>query len=221
MLEQRSTVLSEATCVSLAARPDLDDRAKTRAGWERTKLGSVMVPAEQKVKVEPSRAYPNVGILSYGRGLFTKPDIDGSQTSASVLNRVCAGQFIYSRLFAFEGAYAYVPAELDGRYVSNEFPAFDPVPDRLDARWLATYLRSPSRWAELGGSSKGLGVRRQRVPEEAVLAYEVWLPPIEQQRKLVATIHRVDSVRAAGREIEARVAALVPAALNAAFADLT
>jgi type I restriction enzyme, S subunit len=221
VLEQRSTVLSEATCVSLAARPDLDDRAKTRAGWERTKLGSVVVPAEQKVKVEPSRAYPNVGILSYGRGLFTKPDIDGSQTSASVLNRVCAGQFIYSRLFAFEGAYAYVPAELDGRYVSNEFPAFDPVPDRLDARWLATYLRSPGRWAELGGSSKGLGVRRQRVPEEAVLAYEVWLPPIEQQRKLVATIHRVDSVRAAGREIEARVAALVPAALNAAFADLT
>ncbi len=129
-------------------------------------------------RVEPNLSYPNVGIYSFGRGLFTKADIDGSMTSAKALHRIRAGQFIYSRLFAFEGAYTYVGDEFDGYFVSNEFPTFDVDPERLESRWLANYLRSPERWAELGGASKGIGVRRQRVPVEAVLNYEVWLPPI-------------------------------------------
>jgi type I restriction enzyme S subunit len=38
---------------------------------------------------------------------------------------VRAKQFIYSRLFAFEGAYGVVPDEFDGLFVSNEYPTFD------------------------------------------------------------------------------------------------
>lgn len=212
--------LSDALAVSLAARPDLDERTKRLTGWEEVGLGSVMVQADNKVKVTPDGVYPNLGILSYGRGLFEKPDIDGSRTSAAVLNQVRSGQFIYSRLFAFEGAYAYVPPEFDGRFVSNEFPTFDPNPDLLDARWLANVMRSPSSWAELRGSSKGLGVRRQRVPVEAILSYRIWLPPIETQKSMVAAIDRIESIQAARVDVERRTAALIPAELNRAFAEI-
>ena len=57
-----------------------------------------------------------------GRGVFDKPPIEGTRTSAKTLYRIRSRQFIYSRLFAFEGAYAAVPPRCDGRYVSNEFP---------------------------------------------------------------------------------------------------
>jgi type I restriction enzyme S subunit len=218
-LTRRAQELSDALSVSVSARPDLNERGRLRAGWQDLELNSVMVPAENKVKVEPDNAYPNLGILSYGRGVFEKPDIDGSRTSAAVLNQVRSGQFIYSRLFAFEGAYAYVPPEFDGRFVSNEFPTFDPNPDLLDARWLANFLRSPSRWAELRGSSKGLGVRRQRVPVEAILSYRIWLPPIETQKSMVAAIERIESIQAARVDVDRRTSALVPAELNRAFAE--
>ena len=187
-----ATTLADTLAVSTAARPDLSQMVKIRAGWRRVKLGSVMAPAHGVVPVEPDETYPNVGIYSYGRGLFAKPNIDGSATSAASLNRIRAGQFIYSRLFAFEGAYTYVPSEYDGYHVSNEFPTFDTDAEQLDARWLASYLRSPDRWAELGGASKGLGVRRQRVPVEAVMDYEVWLPPIALQKATVTTLDRLD-----------------------------
>lgn len=215
----RAQELSNALAVALSARPDLDERTRQLAGWEEVTLGSVMVQSNDKVRVTPDGVYPNLGILSYGRGVFEKPDIVGSQTSASVLNRVRHGQFIYSRLFAFEGAYAYVPAEFDGRFVSNEFPAFDPNPDRLDARWLAIFMRSPSRWAELRGSSKGLGVRRQRVPVDAILSYRIWLPPIEAQMSMLAAIERLESIQAARGDVDRRAAALVPAELNRTFAQ--
>lgn len=217
----RASALTGAFMVASAARPDFDHDAKVQAGWRRASLGSVMTLARQRVTVEPDGSYPNVGIYSFGRGLFAKAEIDGSTTSAKVLNRIRGGQFIYSRLFAFEGAYTYVPSEFDGYHVSNEFPAFDTDEDRLDARWLANYLRSPERWAELGGRSKGLGVRRQRVPVEAVLDYEVWLPPIATQRAIVTSIDRTERVDMSREQTRQRIDALVPAALNQAFASLS
>jgi len=72
----------------------------------------------------------------------------------------------------------------------------------------------------LAASSKGLGVRRQRVPTESLLAYEIWLPPIEQQLAMVQTIERIAAPRRARALAEQRIASLVPATLNATFGDL-
>ena len=212
--------LTAALGVSISARPDLSDVAKKNLGWKRTRLGSVMRPASDVATVEADGSYPNMGIYSFGRGLFEKSNIDGARTSAKVLNQVHAGQFIYSRLFAFEGAYGFVSPAFDKYFVSNEFPTFDPDPAVLDVHWLASYLRSPDRWAELAGSSKGLGVRRQRVPIEAILAYEVWLPPIEQQHAMVRAAESLDAVRQARTQSDQRAKSLVAAALNRAFAEL-
>ena len=213
-------VLVNALAVSMAARPDLDIESRNRVGWRQVPLGEVMEPASDVVAVDTEMSYRNVGIYSYGRGLFVKPNIEGARTSAKTLNRIHVGQFVYSRLFAFEGAYAYVDDAFDGAFVSNEFPAFDADPDHLNARWLATYLRSPERWSELGGSSKGLGVRRQRIPVEALLAYKVWLPSLKEQQQIVSRLDRLEQAHADRPSAEARIKSLVPAALNEAFAGL-
>jgi type I restriction enzyme S subunit len=212
--------LANALAVSMAARPDLDVETRDRNGWRQVPLGEVMEPASDVVAVDSDMSYMNVGIYSYGRGLFIKPNIEGARTSAKTLNRIHAGQFIYSRLFAFEGAYAYVDAPFDGAFVSNEFPAFDADPDHLNSTWLATYLRSRERWAELGGSSKGLGVRRQRIPVEALLAYEVWLPPMKEQQRIVDNLEVLGQAKADRLSAGARLNSLVPAALNEVFASL-
>jgi type I restriction enzyme S subunit len=210
-------VLTEALAVSICSRPEVQLDEKVARGWREVELGSVLSRSAARVAVDPAGIYPNLGIYSFGRGVFEKPPIEGHSTSATSLNGVKGGQFIYSRLFAFEGAYAFVPPEFDGYYVSNEFPTFDVDPEQVDARWLATYLRSPSRWAELGGASKGLGVRRQRVPAEAVLAYKVWLPPIERQRENLAALGELSSAEALRSGVRKRVDSLLPAALNEAF----
>jgi type I restriction enzyme S subunit len=219
-LSSRCNDLSTALGVAHASRPDLSADDKARLGWVRTRLEDVMRRTTDPVTIDPSDEYPNLGIYSFGRGLFAKPPIDGSRTSAKTLFRVRNGQFIYSRLFAFEGAYSFVPQPFDGYFVSNEFPSFDVDPERLNARWLASYLRTPERWAELATTSVGLGVRRQRVPVDALLAYEVWLPPIEIQSKVALSIEVLGTTHAARRASEARVASLLPSALNREFGSL-
>ena len=220
-LSEHAMSIADALATSLCARPELTDTDRHALGWQRTALAEVMSKSSSTIRVDASMAYPNLGIYSFGRGVFKKPPIDGGSTSAVTLNRVRAGQFIYSRLFAFEGAYGWIPPDFDGFFVSSEFPAFDPDPQRLDARWLASYLRSPSRWAELAGASKGLGVRRQRISSDAVLAHEVWLPPISQQAIAIAWLDRIEAAsrgRIAARQV---IDALLPSALNEAFAGLT
>jgi type I restriction enzyme S subunit len=156
-------------------------------------LGEVMMPAGEPHRVETERSYPNLGIYSFARGCFGKPPIDGNLTSAPTLYRVRSGQFIYSRLFAFEGAYAVVPGEFDGAFVSNEFPCFDVQRDRVLPRYLRWMFSLPRVWAALAEGSKGMGDRRKRVHPEQLLAYQAPLPPLDVQRRIVA---RLDSVEA-------------------------
>ncbi|MEM9518963.1 MAG: hypothetical protein AAGA37_06575 [Actinomycetota bacterium] len=206
--------------VSLATRPQLSEEQRRQQGWRQLRLGDVMVESQEVVDVALDGQYPNLGIYSFGRGVFAKPPIDGLETSAKRLNRVRSGQFIYSRLFAFEGAYAHVPPEFDGVYVSGEFPSFDVNPDLAEAPFIAAALRSPRQWGVLAGSSKGLGLRRQRIKVEALLEHRLWFPPVEEQQKVVAgldQIHRLEGLVAHSNDLSA---ALMPSALNRAFAGL-
>jgi restriction endonuclease S subunit len=162
-------------------------------------LGEVLTPAGEPHRVETERSYPNLGIYSFARGCFGKPPIDGNLTSAPTLYRVRSGQFIYSRLFAFEGAYAVVPDELDGAFVSNEFPCFDVQRERVLPRYLRWMFSLPRVWAALAEGSKGMGDRRKRVHPEQLLAFQAPLPPLEEQRRIVA---RLDAVEAKLRQVD-------------------
>lgn len=216
-LVQQSMEEENGLLVAMAHRADLDAAAKERAGWKRAKLSDVIRFVDDSHYVKPELSYPNLGIYSFGRGLFHKPPIEGLATSAKSLRRVKAGQFIYSRLFAFEGAYGMVSGEFDGVFVSNEYPTFDCDPDQIRAEFLAAYFKPPHVWKTVAVGSKGLGDRRQRVQSAQVLAHEIWLPPISWQNQLTEVQNEVDALKRLQTESAAELDALLPAILDRAF----
>ena len=156
--------------------------------------------------------------LQLGSGVFEKPPIEGATTSARTLFRVRAKQFIYSRLFAFEGAYGLVPDEYDGCFVSNEFPAFDIDQERLcpgvprTALQAAKHLENPGRANRRNGRSptenKARSASRHAIP----------LPPLAEQRRIVAKIERlvakIDEAQGLRPSANEKVKALLPASIN-------
>lgn len=171
--------------------------------WITVKLAKLMRPAADPYSVDASRSYRNLGIYSFGRGVFSKPPIEGTTTSASTLYRVRSGQFIYSRLFAFEGAYAIVPQNFDGCYVSNEFPTFECDLTRLEPRFLAWLFKRPSIWRAIASRSTGMGDRRQRIHPEQVLEQVIPLPQLDEQRRIVARIETLATKVEEARELRA------------------
>jgi type I restriction enzyme S subunit len=181
---QAATALAQLP-VLLAHRPDLPLSEKEARGWVERLVGDLVTECRSFHTVDRLATYPNLGIYSFGRGLFEKPPIDGARTSARELNQVRAGQFIYSRLFAFEGAYGVVPTELDGYFVSNEYPTFDCNPNLALPEFLRSYFASPNVWREVAAGSQGLGDRRQRVQPETLLAHRLLVPPLSEQRRIL------------------------------------
>src|ERR1700733_771401 len=106
-------------------------------------LGDVITFAPAPQAVEPDKYYPIAGIYGFGRGMIRRAPTCGQEIAADQLFRIKSGQFIYSRLKSFEGAFAVVSDELDGYFVSNEFPTFDIHRDRLEPAFLGWYFKQP------------------------------------------------------------------------------
>ncbi len=172
------------------------------------------------VRVEPESKYPVIGVFGFGRGPIDRPSVSGSEISAGTLYRVRGGQFIYSRLKAFEGAYTVVPDTFDGRFASNEFPTFDIDESLAIPRYLSWLFREPRIWRDIASQSKGIGARRERVHPEQVLAFRAPLPPLEEQRRIVARLDRVAVLVERRRQESAAAEADMQALLSKAFARI-
>ncbi len=207
----------DALLVAMAHRNDLSDTDKRAQGWERLPLGDVLSQVSNPVAVEPGGEYPHFGIYSFAKGLFKKAPLLGDEIKAAKLYQVYAGQFIYSRLKAFEGAFGAVSPEYSGCYVSNEFPTFVLNDRKVNLAFLTAYTLSPQVWKNLAVHSKGVGARRERLKPESFLAENIWLPPLEWQLKIERVTKDLAAARVHRTSVDLDVDALLPAILDRAF----
>lgn len=157
--------------------------------WPLVKLGDVLTATSREETVDASKTYRLLGIRLDGQGPFLRETVTGTQTSANKLFRVATGDFIYSRLFAWRGAFGVIDASLDGCYVSSEFPAFTADPKRLDAEYLKYWFRLRPVIKRVEADCTGsTPLTRNRYKESFFLALEIPLPPLAEQRRLVARI---------------------------------
>ncbi len=160
-------------------------------------LGDLVASAREAVAIDDAAAYSTAGILSYGRGLFQRPIVRGDEVSYSKYYRIRAGQFIYSKLFAWEGALTVVNREFDGYFVSSEFPTFDVDVDLALPEFLRLITAWPAFWDRVSAGESGMGGRRKRVQPDRLLAVRIPLPPIEVQRRIADVIASVERCTAA------------------------
>lgn len=217
----RADALNDALAVALALRLDLEDSAKELDGWKRAPLGDLLTPSERGVAVEPTSSYLIAGIYSFGRGLIDRGPIQGAETSYTSLTRLAAGDVVVSKLNGWEGAVAVVDDEFDGFHVSSEYPTFVPDRDRLLPEFFAGIARAPSFWDDLNASARGSMVRRRRINPTEFLSTRVWLPPLDAQAVTARALATASDAYRARQAAGARVDALVPAALNEAFAGIS
>jgi len=160
--------------------------------WTPTKLSEVLEPISRSEAVDPVKEYRLLGVRLGGGGAFHRETKRGSQISAKALSLVRTGDFIYSRLFAWRGAFGVIGSELDGCYVSGEFPTFMPVPGKLDVEFLRLWFCLPTTISRVEADCTGsTPLTRNRFKEHFFLAMEIPLPSLEEQRRIVARIEEL------------------------------
>jgi type I restriction enzyme S subunit len=175
-------------------------------------LGEVLTPVSRPESVDPEKEYRILGAHWYAEGLYIKNIKLGSGIQANKVYRIENGDFVYNRLFAWKGSFAVATNENHGCYVSNEFPCFKVDSDRADSKYLWLYFSRAKIWEEAFGlSTGGTPTSRNRLKEEKFLAMQISLPPLSEQRRIVARIEelaaKIGEARGlrmkAGEEIEA------------------
>ncbi len=207
---------------SLADEIDLQAEALCRAVLNEgaavpTAMGEVLRLRRPDILVQPSEVYDFAGVYSFGRGIFRGPRKLGSEFSYKRLTRITAGNFVYPKLMAWEGAVGVVPFACDGLYVSPEFPVFELDQTRVLPDTLDVYFRTPSVWPLLGEASKGTNLRRRRLHPREFLRIQMLLPGLPAQERL----HKIRRAMAQARELRMRaqqeMAAVAPSAVHSVF----
>ncbi|WP_282940915.1 restriction endonuclease subunit S [Corynebacterium auriscanis] len=155
--------------------------------WPTVKLGDVLTP------VRESEFFPNPGaerfvtVKLHGQGAVERGISAGKTPVAFTGFRIQAGQFIYSRIDARNGAFAIVPSELDGAVVSKDFPVFEINERRCSPRYLEHFARTGRLTANAKAFSQG-ATNRQRIKEETLLRFKFPLPPLSEQRRIAGVL---------------------------------
>lgn len=183
-------------------------------------LGTVARPVERPEAPQAGTIYRQVGVRLWGEGAYERETIDGSQTKYATLSRVGTDDIIVNKIWARNGSVAVVPSNLAGAYVSGEFPTFAADHQRLDPRWMHWLTKTESFWNQCDEKSRGTS-GKNRIRPERFLEIAIPLPPLTEQRRIVARIEvlvtKIAEARGLRREATEELAACSASASNAAF----
>jgi type I restriction enzyme S subunit len=194
-------------------------------GWQAYKMGDLLTQNFNGVKISPDKSYKLLGVRLEGRGAFLREEKTGDNISASILNPVRAGDFIYSRLFAWRGAFGVVPEQLDGCFVSGEFPTFTLKTEKLLPKFLQLFFARSVVWEEVEKYCTGTTkASRNRFKEQFFLGFEIPLPPLDEQRRIVERVEavaaRIAKAQSLREEADRETDALIESELNSIIREL-
>ena len=187
------------------------------SGTRTKKLGDVLRLDEDAVLVAPTGSYRQVGVKSFGEGLFPKSAIAGSETTYKTFNRLYEGAFVLSQVKGWEGAVAICSGDLAGWFVSPEYRTFRCLEGQARPGYLAPLVRTEWFWGRLGHATRGVGARRERTRPEQFLNIEIPMPGIDRQRQGEKLFAKLAAVKKLQTETVAELNALMPSILDQAF----
>lgn len=163
-------------------------------------LNKIAKPILRPINVITGTLYRTIGVRWWGEGAYERESIDGSQTVAKTLSIVRESDLIINKIWVRHGSIAIVGKEVDGCAASGEFPTFELDTSQIFPRWLYWFIKSPSFWEKCAQLSQGTS-GKNRIKPELFLTIEIPLPPLDEQRRIVARIEELAAKVEEAREL--------------------
>ncbi|MEW1611533.1 MULTISPECIES: restriction endonuclease subunit S [unclassified Streptomyces] len=163
------------------------------------------------VQVDSGAEYRQIGIRSFGNGIFHRDPCAGSELSKLKYFEVHPDRLIVSNIMAWEGAVAVSTQKEKGFVGSARFLSYRPIGE-VDLRYLNYFFQSESGKVLVRAVSTGTVTRNQTVSPKNFENAKVSLPDLAEQRRVadkldaaMGRISAVQSLRSKAAEIKAKL----------------
>lgn len=155
------------------------------AAWPSVPLGSVIKQRKEFVLIDDTETYKRCRVQLHAQGIVLRDQVVGAEVKTKKQQVCQAGELLVAEIDAKVGGYGIVPPELDSAIVSSHYFLFQVDERQLERGFLAYYIRTPAFFDQVSaqGSTNYAAIR----PAD-VLSYSIPLPPLAEQRRIVAQI---------------------------------
>lgn len=162
--------------------------------FDRVLLSDVLKLDIDAVEIDPAATYQMSGVYGFGRGLFHREPLQGTETSYKRFHRLAKGKVVLSQLKGWEGGIAVVDDANAGRFLSTQFPTFTCDESQVLVDYVGWFLRFSPTWEALRLKSRGMGARRDTISPDKLLSLSMPLPSLDAQRDIVRSLNRVSAL---------------------------
>ena len=160
-------------------------------GWREVPLAALLMPRSEFCAISPEGQYREVTVSLWGKGTRLRRLVSGSEIASTERNVARVGDFIVSKIDARHGAYGFIPPELDGAVVTNDFPLFAIVQERIRPRWMYWVSRSNFFVNLCRLASEGT-TNRVRLKESKFSQMQIPVPPMVEQERIIAHMDAIE-----------------------------
>lgn len=153
--------------------------------WLTVPLAQVMTQRKGFIEIDDTQRYKRCRVQLHAKGVELRDVVGGSEIKTK-RQQVCrAGEFLVAEIDAKVGGFGMVSEALAGAIVSSHYFLFAVDEAMLDRRFLDYFIRTPTFREQVTaqGSTNYAAIR----PAD-VLSYVMPLPPLPEQRRIVARI---------------------------------
>src|SRR5439155_27101278 len=122
-----------------------------------------------------------IGIRSFGKGIFHKAPIQGSTLGNKRVLRIEPGDLVFNNVFAWEGAVAVAGPEEAGMIGSHRFVTYTVNPEKSTAGFIKLFFTTQPGLELLLRASPGSAGRNKTLGLDRFIAQAIPLPPLPEQ----------------------------------------
>jgi len=150
------------------------------------RVGDILRLERRAVVVESGKTYREIGVRSFGRGLFEKEPTSAADLGSKRVFYVHPGDLVVSNIFAWEGAVAVAQEQHEGTIGSHRFMTWVPSSSGVDVEYLRHYFASDPGLGRLGSASPGSAGRNRTLSIKNFENIAIPLPDLEEQHRIAA-----------------------------------
>lgn len=155
-------------------------------------LKDILSVYSEKIDIQDDKLYTRLTVKLFNKGIQKRDTLLGVSIGTKKQTEVHAGQFVVSKIDGKSGAFGFVPEDLDGSIVTQDFMVFDLDKVQVFPPYLELALNDDAILDQYKNASNG-STGRKRLSQVIFLSTRIPLPTLEEQKDMVEGIVNMEN----------------------------